>query len=168
MNNISFKNDIMPLKERLFRLALRIVQNREEAEDIVQDTLMKLWSQQAEWADIQNIETYTLTMCRNQALDHLEKKERQNLTLDEAMHDQADNTPAPDEQLINRQQHDLARQLIDRLPEKQRTTAQLRDIEGMTYQEIAEVMGITVADVKVNLFRGRQKLRESFITTIKQ
>ena len=107
-------------------------------------------------------------MCRNQALDHLEKKERQNLTLDEAMHDQADNTPAPDEQLINRQQHDLARQLIDRLPEKQRTTVQLRDIEGMTYQEIAEVMGITVADVKVNLFRGRQKLRESFITTIKQ
>ena len=127
MNNISFKNDIMPLTERLFRLAMRIVQNREEAEDIVQDTLMKLWSQQAEWADIQNIETYTLTMCRNLALDRLEKKERQNLTLNEAIHDQADNAPAPDDQLISRQQHDLARQLIDQLPEKQRTTVQLRD-----------------------------------------
>jgi RNA polymerase sigma-70 factor (ECF subfamily) len=157
----------MPLTERLFRLAMRIVQNREEAEDIVQDTLMKLWSQQAEWAEIQNIETYTLTMCRNLALDRLEKKERQNLTLNEAIHDQADNAPAPDDQLISRQQHDLARQLIDQLPEKQRTTVQLRDIEGMTYQEIADVMGITVADVKVNLFRGRQKLRESFAATIR-
>lgn len=161
MNNISFKNDIMPLKERLFRLALRIVQNREEAEDIVQDTLMKLWNQREQWGSIDNIETYSLTICRNLALDAIEKKERHNISLDDSLHDRPDTTWQPDETLTHKQQMGLIEQVVDRLPEKQRTILQLRDIEGMSYQEIAETMMLSLSDVKVNLFRAREKLKQT-------
>ena len=65
MNTVSFRNDILPLKDVLYRLALRITLNKEEAEDIVQDTLIKVWNKRADWADIASIEGFCLTVCRN-------------------------------------------------------------------------------------------------------
>ena len=158
MKEISFKNDVLPLKDKLFRLALRITLNREEAEDIVQDTLIKLWNQRDEWSAIQNMETYSMTICRNLSLDAIEKKERQNISLDETAHDRPDNSRTQDEELMKQQQLNTVMRIIGQLPEKQRTIMQLRDIEGKSYQEIADIMSINVSDVKVNLFRARQKV----------
>ena len=73
MGNISFRNDVMPLKDVLYRLALRITLNREEAEDIVQDTLIKVWNKRDEWQDIKSIEAYSLTICRNLSLDRIKR-----------------------------------------------------------------------------------------------
>lgn len=161
MKEISFTNDVLPLKDKLFRLALRITLNREEAEDIVQDTLMKLWNQREEWSAIQNMETYSMTICRNLSLDAIEKKERQNISLDETVHDRPDNSRTQDEELMKQQQMNAVIHIIEQLPEKQRTIMQLRDIEGKSYQEIADIMTINVTDVKVNLFRARQKVKGS-------
>lgn len=158
MKEISFKNDVLPLKDKLFRLALRITLNREEAEDIVQDTLMKLWNQRDEWSAIQNMETYSMTICRNLSLDAIEKKERLNISLDETVHDRPDTSRTQDEELMKQQQLNTVMRIIGQLPEKQRTIMQLRDIEGKSYQEIADIMSINVSDVKANLFRARQKV----------
>ena len=158
MKEISFKNDVLPLKDKLFRLALRITLNREEAEDIVQDTLMKLWNQRDEWSAIQNMETYSMTICRNLSLDAIEKKERLNISLDETVHDRPDTSRTQDEELMKQQQLNTVMRIIGQLPEKQRTIMQLRDIEGKSYQEIADIMSINVSDVKINLFRARQKV----------
>ena len=162
MKEVSFKNDVLPLKDKLFRLALRITSNREEAEDIVQDTLIKLWNQRDEWSAIQNIETYIMTICRNLALDAIDKKERQNISLNEMVHDQPDNSQIQDETLIRQQQMNSIQAIIQQLPEKQRTIILLRDIEEKTYQEIANIMGLSLSDVKVNLFRARQTLKNKF------
>jgi RNA polymerase sigma-70 factor (ECF subfamily) len=159
MEEISFKNDVLPLKDKLFRLALRITSNREEAEDIVQDTLIKLWNQRNEWSAIRNMETYSMTVCRNLALDAINKSERQNISLDETAHDQPDTSRMQDEVLMRQQQMDRIHAIIQQLPEKQRTIILLRDIEEKSYQEIAEIMGINLSDVKVNLFRARQTLK---------
>lgn len=159
MEEISFKNDVLPLKDKLFRLALRITSNREEAEDIVQDTLIKLWNQREEWSAIRNMETYSMTVCRNLALDAISKSERHNISLDETAHDQPDTSRMQDEVLMRQQQMDRIRAIIQQLPEKQRTIILLRDIEEKSYQEIAEIMGINLSDVKVNLFRARQTLK---------
>ena len=158
MKEISFKNDVLPLKDKLFRLAFRITLNREEAEDIVQDTLMKLWNQRDEWSAIQNMETYSMTICRNLSLDVIEKKERLNISLDETVHDRPDTSRTQDEELMKQQQLNTVMRIIGQLPEKQRTIMQLRDIEGKSYQEIADIMSINVSDVKVNLCRARQKV----------
>lgn len=159
MKEISFKNDVLPLKDKLFRLALRITSNREEAEDIVQETLIKLWNQRDEWSAIQNMETYSMTVCRNLALDSINKRERQNISLDETAHDQPDISRTQDEALIRQQQMDSIQAIIQQLPEKQRTIILLRDIEEKSYQEIADIMGVSLSDVKVNLFRARQTVK---------
>ena len=58
MKKISFRNDVLPLKNELYRLALRITMSREEAEDIVQDTLIKVWDKRSDWGDIGSIKSY--------------------------------------------------------------------------------------------------------------
>lgn len=158
---MDFRNDVLPLKDKLFRLALRITLSREDAEDIVQDTLMKVWSNRAEMCAVSSIEAYAMTMCRNQALDICAKKERQNISLDEKAHDRTDtHSMPPDEKMAQDEGKTLVRQAIDSLPEKQRTAMLMREIEEKTYKEIAQVMGLTESDVKINIFRARKSIRE--------
>ena len=158
---MDFRNDVLPLKDKLFRLALRITLSREDAEDIVQDTLLKVWSNRAEMSAVSSIEAYAMTMCRNQALDICAKKERQNISLDENAHDRTDtHSMLPDEKMAQDEGKTLVRQTIDSLPEKQRTAMLMREIEEKTYKEIAQVMGLTESDVKINIFRARKSIRE--------
>lgn len=89
MKNISFRNDVLPLKNELYRLALRITLNSAEAEDIVQDTLIKVWNKRDDWQNIDSIEAFSLTICRNISLDRLKKRDNQHESLDE------DNTEMP-------------------------------------------------------------------------
>ena len=159
MKEVSFKNDILPLKDVLFRLAVRITLNREDAEDIVQETLIRLWKE-SQQQQIENIKSYALTICRNLSLDQKAKKEHQTESFDEEIHDQLDQTSSPDRMLENEERFGFLQSLIDELPEKQSTAIQLRDIEGQSYKDIATVMNISESDVKVNIFRARQKLKE--------
>ena len=162
MKETSFRNDILPHKDKLFRLAFRITLNRAEAEDIVQDTLIKVWEQRESLAEVKSIEAYCMTICRNHALDRSEKKENQNIGLDEQLHDVGDSYSTPSESLINRESLELVERMINNLPERQRTIMQLRDIEEKSYKEIAIILGITEEQVKVNLFRARQRIKERF------
>ena len=155
---------ILPLKDGLFRLALRITQQREEAEDIVQETLLKLWEQRQQWDTIGNIEVYALTICRNLSLDHLKHQSNRHQSLETPLTEPSDPTPNPLEQTINRERFERIRNIIDRLPEKQRTCIQLRDFEGHSYHDIATILNITEEQVKVNIFRARQTIRKNFIS----
>jgi RNA polymerase sigma-70 factor (ECF subfamily) len=160
---ISFQNDILPLKNELFRLALRITQNRAEAEDIVQDTMLKIWNRRDDWSQIDNIEAFCLTMCRNLALDRQKRMDNQTDDIGEQP-ETVDNSYVsnPEEQAVQRDRVQLVRRLIDLLPEKQRSCIQLRDIEGKSYRDIAEIMNITEQQVKVNIFRARQTVKDKF------
>lgn len=161
MEQISFRNDILPLKDKLYRLALRITMNTGEAEDIVQDTMVRVWKNRDSLPQIDSIEAYCLTICRNLSIDRSQKKEAQAASLEEA-YEQADNNSAADEKLAQNEKLQLIRRLFNQLPEKQRSVMQLRDIEGKNYKEIAQIMQITEEDVKVTLFRARQKIRKQY------
>jgi RNA polymerase sigma-70 factor (ECF subfamily) len=102
------------------------------------------------------------------ALDKTRRAENQNEQLNDT-HDPPDSSYAsnPEEQAVQRDRVALVRQLIDTLPEKQRSCMQLRDIEGKSYKEIAEVMGINEQQVKINIFRARQAIKQKFIETEK-
>ncbi|MBR1518606.1 MAG: RNA polymerase sigma factor [Prevotella sp.] len=163
MKNISFRTDVLPLKDILYRLALRITLNREDAEDIVQETLIKVWDRRDSWDEIESIEAFSLTICRNLALDHQRRMENRHLSLDETPIERPDSRSlSPAEAMISADRISLVRRLVDSLPEKQRSCMQLRDFEGKSYREIAQVLGITEDQVKVNIFRARQTIKQRF------
>lgn len=167
MDKISFRNDILPLKNKLFRLALRITLNNAEAEDIVQETLIKVWKKRESWDEIESIEAFCYSICRNLALDRTRRADKFSESLDETRDTTADTSYSsnPEEQVQQSDRIKLVKELIDHLPEKQRSVIQLRDFEGKSYKEIADIMQMTDEQVKVTLFRARQTIKKKFLET---
>ena len=162
MQKIDFRKDILPLKDKLFRLALRITFDRAEAEDIVQETMIRVWNKRNEWDELGSVEAYCLTVARNLAIDRSEKKDSQTVKLTiEA--EQTPDASSPYDRLVNKERLKLVHRLVGELPEKQRLIMQLRDVEGKSYKEIAAALRLTEEQVKVNLFRARQKVKQKFI-----
>ena len=162
MSKVSIRNDVLPLKDALYRLALHITLDNAEAEDIVQDTLLKLWNCREQWNEIENMEAFAMTICRNLALDHLKRMGNQDSSIDGSPFEHADHAPTPLEYTVSNDRIQVVRNIIDTLPEKQRSCVQLRDIEGKSYKQIAAIMNISEEQVKINIFRARQTIRQKF------
>ena len=166
MKKISFRDDVLPLKNRLYRLALRITLDPAEAEDAVQDTLVRVWEHRQEWEQIQSIEAYSLTICRNISLDMAGKAGRANVQLDDGLREKDGNSSVSNSQFSIEEKFDqqerlsLVRKLMDTLPEVQRSIMELRDIEGKSYQEIANILQLNESQVKVYLHRARTSIRQ--------
>ncbi len=160
---MNFKTDILPLKDLLFRTALRITGCREEAEDVVQETLIKLWNQREKLSEVASLEAYAITLARNLSIDLLRKASVNTVTLDEC-------TPAntssenPYEKIYAREEIRRIIQVMALLPEKQRTCMHLRDFEGKNYREIADVMGISEDQVRINIYRARQFVKQNMLS----
>ena len=146
--------DILPLKNQMYRLALRITLSSQEAEDVVQDVIIRLWKMDDRLEDLDNLEAYAMRMTRNLAIDRQRMPVNQTEDIDPAMvvsHEEP--TMEHDDRL------DIIRQYMAQLPEKQRTAMQLRDFEGMSYREIADIMHISEDQVKVSIHRARQFIK---------
>lgn len=167
MNQISFQNDILPLKNKLYRLALRIILNQEDAEDIVQETMIKVWNRRQQWEQIESMEAFCMTICRNLAIDKIRHTNTDRQTLDTVEHDTPDTNyhANPELQTIEHDRLQQVKLIISKLPEKQRTCMQLRDFEGKSYKEIADIMGISEEQVKVNIYRARQSVKQQFLNS---
>lgn len=154
---MDIKTDILPLKNTLYRLALRITLNSQEAEDVVQDVIIKLWNMRERLDEVENLEAFALKMTRNLSLD----RERMRINQTEDIEGKEFSLAAPSIELQLEQQEkiDIIRRIMEQLPEKLRTAMHLRDFEGLSYQEIAQTMGITEDQVKVCIFRARQAVK---------
>ena len=162
MKPIDFRLDLLPLKDKIYRTGLRITLNAQEAEDLTQDTLLRVWSKRNDLQQVGSIEAYCLAVCRNLALDRMAKRENGNLSLEAEQTDAPDNARTPQEQMEHEEELKRIHQLFNRLPEKFRTALQLRDIEGMTYRQAAEAMNMTEELFKVTLHRARKNLRSDY------
>ena len=166
MKKISFRDDVLPLKNRLYRLALRITLNPAEAEDAVQESLIRVWEHRDEWDQIDSMEAYSLTICRNISLDMAGKAGRGNVQLNEELRVKNEESSMFNVQcsMLNefeqKERLSLVKKLMDTLPEVQRSIMELRDIEGKTYQEIADILKLSETQVKVYLHRARTSIRQ--------
>ncbi|SKA43175.1 RNA polymerase sigma-70 factor, ECF subfamily [Chitinophaga eiseniae] len=155
-----FLNQVVPVRQKLFRFAYRLLGNEEDAQDITQDALMKVWSQQEKMTELQNMEAWCMRITRNLALDKI--KSRKYRLADEL--DRAGEVPASQQSPhAMAEKNDVmvkVRRVINELPEKYRTIIQLRDMDGYSYQEIADILELDMNDVKVNLHRARKSVRE--------
>ena len=158
---IDFNKDVMPLKNKLYRLALRLLHNHEEAQDVTQETLIRLWTRRDNLATPADAETFGLTICHNLALDTLAKAGRDNEEINSQQDLIAsDDAETPSSHAETNDRRNILQQAINRLPQRQQTIVQLRDIEGKSYKEIATILTLTEQQVKVTLFRARQTLKE--------
>lgn len=159
MKIINFRHELLPLKDKMFRLALRITLNRAEAEDVTQDILLRVWEQRESLGELRSLEAYVLTAVRNLALDRVAKTDNANVSLDDVQTDALDSAPRPDEDMEQQESLKRVREIMSGLPEAQRTALQLREIEGHSYRETADIMNVSEANVKVLIFRARQAVK---------
>lgn len=156
-----FGNNILPVIDQLFRLAFSITKNKEDAEDVVQDVLFNVLKKKVEWENIENMEAYCFRSTRNMALDKLALKENSP----EEIPGNYD-YPALGEDVHRKieinEQMNLLEKWVKNLPEKQQTIFRLREVEELSYKEIAIILNISEEQVKINLFRLRRKLKEYF------
>ena len=162
MKEVSFRNDILPLKNILFRVALRITLSREEAEDVVQDTLIKVWNLRDELQKIDSLEAYSIRICRNLSLDRIKRHDSNNCPIGDKEENSPDCASDPSEEMIRQNKVNIVTDIINQLPEMQRSCVQLRDIEEKSYKEIAGILGITEDQVKINIFRARQTIKKKY------
>ena len=116
MKKVSFRNDILPMKNNLYRLALRITCNNAEAEDVVQDTLIKVWNRRERWDEIESMEAFCMTICRNLALDKIKKMGNQHDSLDDNQQDRPSALNNPYEEMNQKDRIQLVRRIVDELP----------------------------------------------------
>ncbi|MEM9823905.1 MAG: sigma-70 family RNA polymerase sigma factor [Bacteroidota bacterium] len=157
-----FTQSVWPFKDKLYRFAYRLVGNGPEAEDVVQEVLMKLWTKKHELHQYQNLEAWCMKMTRNKSIDQLRTRKHRLGGMPQGM-DCPDDGVTPYQHTAQKDTFRHINNMMQQLPEKQRLTMQLRDMEGMTYKEISEILDISMNQVKVNLFRARKHIRQLLI-----
>ena len=154
---MDFRTDILPHRDRLYRLALSITMDTAEAEDVVQDVMLRAWERRGEWDAVSNTQAWLIQICKNLSLDR--KKRAQFEVREEKDKEHSDTDYDARESLS------LVQRLITELPPPLDDLVRLRDIEGLSYQDIAAQLQLTEAQVRVYLHRARQKLRDQYLRT---
>ena len=150
------------MKGCLYRFAKSMLNNREEAEDCVQEIFLKLWTKRESLKVIKNIKAFSLRMTRNLCLDKI-KSRKHSLTSLKGIEDE----PIVSDVDIHKHvelQDALSRmhQIILQLPEQQRIVLHLRNIEELEMEEISEITGLNISHLRVTLSRARMAVREMY------
>ena len=149
------------LKDRLFRFARRIVGDAALAEDVVQEVVIRAWKGREQQV-YHNLEAYCMRLTKNLSIDKTRSKQYRHVGLD-GVAELVQPSQNPHEQT---EQNDLLQhveRLMQQLPQKQQWVLQLRDVEGMSYEEIGQALELSASDVKVTLHRARKALRQKLI-----
>jgi len=161
MNSTEFSNTVVCLQDKLFRIAKRLLVSAEEAQDASQEVLSKLWEKRAELKALRSIEAYAITMTKNYCLDRLKLKEASNLRLVHSNYESTSDTIQ--KTLEHRDQLDVVVEYLKTLPAQQQLLFQLREVEGMEYDEIETILDMKPTAIRVSLSRLRKQLRAQLL-----
>ena len=161
MNQSDFLKVVLPFKDKVYRLAKRLLVSTEEAEDATQELLFKLWRNKEKLEDYRNVEAFAMTMTKNYCYDRLKSKQASNLTLVHSNYKEKD--ASLDKKVEYRDSVNQVHLLIENLPEQQKLIIQLRDIEEYDFDEICEMVNMKPTAVRVALSRARKTIRTELI-----
>lgn len=156
-----YKIKVFPLKNKLFRLASRLLDDPEEAQDIVQEVFIKLWNRREKLDEYRSVEALAVVTTRNLCLDKLKAKKYPTERVENLKSDVPEPTMETKKEFTDLAE--IIKEIIGQLPEQMKTIMQLRDIEGYDFEEIAGILGMTENAIRVNLSRARKKVREIMI-----
>jgi RNA polymerase sigma-70 factor (ECF subfamily) len=157
MDKEEFKLKVLPLGEKMYRLSFRLVKDIEIAKDCVQETFIKLWENRHKLDGLRSLQAYAFTIIRNTSIDKLRQmkysdksEEKMNIASNE-----------PDFEFA--ESNELIHKLVKELPQQQKLVLELRDMEGFSYEEIADVLDLSINNIRVNLSIARKKIKEELM-----
>ena len=163
MNHSEFMNLVVPFQNKLFRLAKRLLISVEEAEDAIQEVMVKLWKKQTNLHEYQSVEALAMTMTKNFCLDQLKSKRAQNLQI---VHSNfTDSSSGLQQNIEDQDSVTWIEKIMNQLPEQQKIIIQLRDIEQLDFDEIAKITDMNATAIRVALSRARKTVREKMLKT---
>jgi RNA polymerase sigma factor (sigma-70 family) len=158
MNQQEFIKTISPFKDRLFRLAKRLLVSTEEAEDATQEVLVRLWNNRDKLGGYSSVEALAVTITKNYCLDQLKSKRATEMRIVHSNY--TDRQAGLQQQAEDRDSLDWVEKIMDTLPEQQKMIVQLRDIEEYEFEDIAKILDMNETAVRVALSRARKTIRE--------
>ena len=166
MDTNRFKEEVIPLKNKLYRFASRLLGDGEEGQDAVQDVFIKLWNIRDKLNELNSIEAFAMKITKNHCLDKI--KSRRTVSVEETKSllflQNEDDSIEKSAELKDTANH--IKQMMSFLPEQQKMIMQLRDIEGYEFDEIERALDININTIRVNLSRARKKIRELYIKSL--
>ncbi len=158
MKDQTFIKIINPVKDKMYRLALRMLTSKEAAEDATQEVILKLWSRKEKIKHYANVEAFMMTVTKNYCLDQLKLKHNSHLRI---VHQNYDSKASLQKEMELSDEMEWLGKIVEKLPEQQKMIFQLRDVEQYDYDEIAEIMEMNQTAIRVALSRARKTIRES-------
>lgn len=160
MEKSEFISLIMPFKDKLYRLAKRILVSKDEAEDAVQEVFLKLWNGKKNIENYKNPEAFAITMTKNYCLDRLKSKQASNLKI---VHNNYQTSENIEKKIEANDGVEIVFKIMETLPEQQRIVLQLRDVEQFEFSEIAQMLDSNETAIRVALSRARKTVRDAMI-----
>ena len=162
MTRTDFSELVQQLSRKLYGYAFRILRNQEEAEDAVQEIFIKLWKMKGKLVEYISIDALAITMTKNYCIDQIRKQK--NIYNEEpgaqVYHQMT--SPSPHEQMESLESNEIIYKIIDKLPEIYKVMIRLRDIEGFSYEEIAEKTNHNINTLRVTISRARRIIRDEY------
>ena len=160
----AFERLIEPLEGRIYAVALRMCGNRDDAQDCMQESMIRIYRALSSFKGQSSFSTWIYRITMNTCLDELRRrKARRSTSLDTLLDSgwsPTDETDTPERHAIQSEQRRTLERAIAELPEDMRAAVVLRDIQGLAYDEIASALNVNVGTVKSRISRGRERLRE--------
>lgn len=162
MDAEAFKKEFLPYHQKMYRVAYRFVQDVSVAEDLVQETFIKLWNKRNETDSINNTEAYAIITLRNTCLDHLRKAKHD---FDTEYDYNIPETKSLEKEIELRDEANQIKNLINKLPDQQRQIMELKHWDGYSDEEIEQITGLSSGNIRVILSRARKTIREQYLKT---
>ncbi|MBQ8603034.1 MAG: RNA polymerase sigma factor [Bacteroides sp.] len=149
------------MRPTLLRLAVRYMEDTDEAEDIIQDVLLKLWFLRANLDRYRSVDALAMVITKHLCINQLRKSKAEFVDLEQSIG--MDSGEAADKSLLESEEMEEVLQAITTLPDLQQAVLRMKHIEGFEVEEIARLTGSTLIAVRTNLSRARKRIREQFI-----
>ncbi len=162
MTRTEFDNLVVTSGRKLYSQACRILGDREESEDAVQEVFVRLWKMKMKLDEYASVEALAVTMVKNYCIDQLRKRKFIDQGGETAMTGLYDSAPSPQELIERQEATDIMIRIIEELPEQYREVIRMRDIEELSFEEIAEITGQNINNLRVSLSRARKNVRDEF------
>lgn len=149
------------MRPALLRMAVRYLQDPDEAEDVVQDALLKLWFLRERLEQYRSVDALAIVITKHLCINHLRDNRIEKVDLEQGISIRSDENP--EMKLVKEESMTEILEIISTLPNLQQAILRMKHIEGFEVEEIANLTGSTPVAIRTNLSRARKKVREQFM-----